>query len=108
MTGKKFDTDKTRISLLLDFSKSLEAVAELAEFGAEKYVAGSWKLVPKGEKRYTDAMLRHLFAEQDSLRDDESEMLHATAVAFNALARLHFVLEHDPNRLIPNIDENEA
>lgn len=95
-TGMKYDQDKVRMSLVIDgFADSLFEVGKIATFGAEKYAAHSWKGVPDGLERYTDAMYRHLNAEaQGEEMDDESEMMHAAHTAWNALARLHFLLEN--------------
>jgi hypothetical protein len=38
-------------------------------------------------------MLRHLVQEEDFLFDDESKLLHASHIAFNALARLYFIIQ---------------
>jgi len=92
-TGIKFDNTKPELEILLEFSNQLIEVGKLAELGAKKYSKENWKHVLHGEERYTSAMLRHLLAEKDEAYDPETMMLHATAVAWNALARLHFIME---------------
>lgn len=88
--GKKYDTAKPRMDLLLDFSRSLNAIAELCTIGAEKYTPHGWLDVEGGEARYTAAMLRHLFTDEEV--DDDTSVLHDTAVAWNALTRLELKL----------------
>jgi hypothetical protein len=97
--------EKPKAGLLLGFSKSLQAVAELATIGAAKYEANSWQNVQDGEEVYTDAMLRHLLDEGAEVYDKETSILHATAVAFNALARLHFILQHRPNKNVSQTNQ---
>jgi len=67
---------------------------ELGTFGATKYTRGGWQSVPDGINRYTAAMGRHHLLESidASSIDPETELLHATAVAWNALARLELIL----------------
>ena len=55
----------------------------------------NWKLVDNGRDRYTNALLRHLVQEDDNLMDDESKLLHASHIAFNALARLYFIMQEE-------------
>lgn len=90
--GAKADAGKAPLEMLSQFASPLEEVAKLLQFGAEKYTRGGWKYVVDGKERYTSAMLRHLFREEDELVDPETNLYHATAVAWNALARLHFII----------------
>lgn len=92
--GKKFDKGKPRLAeMITDFREPLTEVARIWAFGAEKYDKGNWRYVSEGKDRYSNAMLRHLLAESDRAVDDESLLLHAAHVAWNALARLHFILQ---------------
>ena len=92
--GIKYDTGKPRIAeMIIDFSDSLVEVSKVWSFGADKYTKSNWKKVDNAIDRYTNAMLRHLIAETDQLRDSESELMHAAHVAWNALARLHFIIQ---------------
>ena len=95
--GAKLDAGKIMAgSILLQFAKALEEVAEVGTCGANKYSLGGWKSVDEGERRYTDAMLRHLFKEEtEGLMDSDLPVKHAAQVAWNALARLHFIIEAD-------------
>ena len=93
--GAKLDAGKPRVGLVLGgFPKALRAVSRLGTSGADKYSPDGWKHVPGGIPRYTDAMLRHYLDEADGeRRDGQTGELHATAVAWNALARLELILE---------------
>ena len=93
-SGAKLDAGKNRIHLVLSgFSNALQVVSEVGTFGAKKYTDHGWLTVPSGIDRYSDAMLRHYFKEQSGeLIDEDSEMLHAAHLAWNALARLELLL----------------
>jgi hypothetical protein len=93
--GAKVDAGKPRVDLVLgDFAEALLAVSEVGTFGAAKYTDGGWKDVPKGFKRYSDAMLRHyLYEKVGETSDRDSGLLHAAHLAWNALARLQFMLK---------------
>lgn len=91
--GAKLDADKPRVGLvLLGFPRALLAVSTVGTYGARKYTDNGWKSVTNGLDRYTDAMLRHLLQEEIEPYDNESELLHAAHVAWNALARLELLL----------------
>lgn len=91
--GSKLDNGKVMADLLQDFNKALIAVAEIATFGANKYSRGGWKEVPDGYNRYSAAMLRHWLSEPEEDLDQDSGLLHAAHLAWNALARLQFLLK---------------
>lgn len=97
VAGAKDDSGKNRVGLVFSgFAESLEAVARVGTFGANKYTPYGWLEVPNAEERYTDAMLRHYLKERTELFDTGeggSMELHAAAVAWNALARLHFIIQ---------------
>ena len=92
--GVKYDAGKPRYGLVLGgFSRALERVVQVGTFGANKYRDDGWLSVPGGPGRYTDAMLRHHFAEACGEElDGESGMLHAAHRAWNALAVLELKL----------------
>ena len=93
-TGIKFDQDKPRLAeMITDFASELEELCKVWTFGANKYSKSNWKLVENGKERYSNALLRHLMAENVNLYDKESSLLHASHIVFNALARLHFILK---------------
>jgi hypothetical protein len=92
--GIKHDSGKLRLAeMMQDFREPLSAVCRVWEFGADKYEKSNWQKVDNALDRYTNAMLRHLMEEQASDYDRESYLLHAAHVAWNALARLHFILK---------------
>lgn len=97
--GAKLDHGKAPLyrGVIQYFPRALNAVAHLSQFGAEKYSWHGWSAVDDGINRYTDALARHLFDEVvEGAFDDGpggSGELHATAVAWNALARLEKILE---------------
>lgn len=102
--GIKFDSGKLRLAeMIQDFRLPLSAVCRIWEFGADKYAKSNWKKVDNAIDRYTNAMLRHLLEEEAKPFDDESELLHAAHVAWNALARLHFIMHEKglPVRMRP-------
>lgn len=89
--GAKLDAHKPRTGLvLLDFSHALTEVAHVGTFGATKYTDHGWLSVPNGRERYTDALFRHLLANEPY--DPDSGLLHAAHAAWNALARLELQL----------------
>ncbi len=102
-TGAKLDAGKVRPSLIIGgMPRAMLAVARVGTYGAEKYTEDGWRDVPDGIKRYTDAMDRHRLQEAVAPCDDESGLLHAAHLAWNALARLELMLlelmlsaEHD-------------
>jgi len=95
--GAKLDAGKNRMGLvLLAFAPALIEVSKVGTYGATKYSENGWKSVENGVPRYTDAMFRHLFAEASGeLKDKDTELLHAAHAAWNALARLTFILEEN-------------
>lgn len=97
--GLKYDAGKPRLAeMFIDFQDSMVELSKVWAFGANKYDKANWKLVDDALNRYTNAMLRHLIAEEQSALDDESHMLHAAHVAWNALVRLHFVIENEKHK----------
>ncbi len=92
--GAKLDAGKNRLGLVLfGFARALQAVGEVGTYGANKYTDNGWEQVPDGERRYTDALLRHLLREASGeLSDPDTGFLHAAHTAWNALARLDLTL----------------
>jgi hypothetical protein len=93
--GAKLDSGKPMAGVLLDFGLALLEVAKVGTFGAKKYSRGGWQHVPDGVNRYTDALMRHLLAEQGESHDHESGLLHAAQAAWNSLARLELMLRQE-------------
>ena len=94
--GAKLDAGKAPVvrGALHYFPRAITAVAQLSLIGANKYSWKGWESVADGINRYGDAMGRHeLRIEGDyTKRDDDTGVLEATAVVWNALARLELVL----------------
>ena len=90
--GIKYDTGKPRIyEMIEDFKEPLTEVAKVWAFGADKYAKHNWAYVDNAEDRYSNALLRHML--EGDTRDDESGLLHASHTAWNALARLYFIIQ---------------
>lgn len=98
-TGAKLDANKNRLGLVLfGFSRALQEVGKVGTYGAKKYSDNGWIEVPDGERRYTDAMLRHLMREATGEeRDPDTGLHHAAHAAWNALARLDLALRKASN-----------
>jgi hypothetical protein len=97
--GAKLDAGKNRLGLVLfGFARALQAVGEVGTYGANKYTDNGWMQVPDGERRYTDALLRHLMREATGEEHDpDTDLHHAAHVAWNALARLDLILRRASN-----------
>lgn len=92
--GIKYDSGKAKIGeMLVSFKKSLLEVCKVYEFGFNKYGKDNFKNVENGYTRYTNAMIRHLLKEDSEIYDEETELLHASHCAWNALARLEMLLK---------------
>ena len=96
--GIKYDDTKPRLAeMIQDFALPLEALCRVWEFGADKYGKSNWKFLAGGEERYLNALLRHITAIEQGELDDESGLPHASHIAFNSLAYLHYVLQRRNN-----------
>lgn len=107
--GAKLDHGKSPVmrGFLQYFPRAVLAVAGLSLYGANKYSWAGWRSVPDGVGRYGDAIGRHSVKEAiEGLYDLEvkndprypADILHATAVAWNALARLELLLEEQEKK----------
>lgn len=97
LPGAKLDKNKLNIySLFIQyFPDAIKEVTKVSIYGANKYTPFGWKKVTNGFTRYTDALLRHLLEETKETIDPETNLLHAAQVAWNALARLQLLVEHN-------------
>lgn len=88
--GAKLDAGKNRLGLVLGgFALALQEVGKVGTFGAAKYTDNGWVDVPNGSGRYTDALYRHLMANQvGQALDADSGLAHLAHAAWNALAVL--------------------
>jgi hypothetical protein len=93
--GAKLDANKPKIvkGVLQYFPRAINEVAKVSEFGATKYTWKGWQDVKDGIERYTDALGRHILAEEiEGPITDDSGLLHASHIAWNSLARLELIL----------------
>lgn len=101
VAGAKLDAGKISVTrgCLHYFPLALMAVAELSCIGAKKYSWKGWESVSDGINRYGDAMGRHelRIAGDYTRRDSDTGVLEASAVAWNALARLELILRETEN-----------
>lgn len=103
--GAKLDFGKAPVArgAIKYFPRALIAVAMLSLYGSEKYSWAGWAKVDDGINRYDDAIARHMVGEAIEGELDEAwlnvgkEVRHATAVAWNALARLELILQEEEN-----------
>ena len=99
--GTKGDSGKIAVcrGALHYFPRAISAIAELSQIGARKYSWKGWQDVPDGIHRYGDALARHELCIEDdySRRDRDTGVLEATAVAWNAVARLELILREKEN-----------
>ena len=87
--GLKYDTGKLQYSLIPP--ETTQALAEVLNFGARKYAPDNWRLLEHGERRYLDAMYRHLQAYRLGESHDPESGLHHLSHALTNLAFLHYL-----------------
>lgn len=107
--GKKYDQGKAPVDqgLLQYFPRALELIAQISQYGAEKYKVPysdkNWERVENGEGRYRDAAGRHITREAiEGLYDPESGKLHLAHRGWNTLAALELLA-----RRLEAQDQNE-
>ena len=101
--GRKFDGGKLQYGLIPP--NALKATVEILTFGAEKYEPDNWKKVPDAERRYFDAMQRHLWAWKSGEQNDQETGKNHLA---HALCCLMFLYEHDTIDFLNNGEVNET
>lgn len=91
--GKKFDGGKLPIyqGVIDYFPQAIQGAAESSQFGAVKYDVPysdkNWAKVENAERRYLDALMRHLMDYLDGEKyADDSKLSHISAFVWNALA----------------------
>ena len=101
--GAKLDAGKPRPALVLGgFARALLAVTRIGTYGATKYTDNGWQEVPNGETRYDDAKLRHWLTEKSDIEcDPDTQELHASHEAWNALARLDLIIRRKEQQALP-------
>lgn len=87
--GMKFDNGKLLYSLIPP--ETLQALAEVLTYGANKYAPNNWQLVENGETRYLDALFRHLEAFRSGETHDPESGLHHLAHVLTNVAFLHYI-----------------
>ena len=96
--GRKFDSDKPEYGLIPPHT--LEELATVLTVGAKKYARENWKYVPEAERRYFDALQRHLWAWKRGERFDLESGRHHLG---HAAACLFFLCEHDMGKANPDL-----
>lgn len=88
--GKKFDLGKPEYGLIPPHA--LHEMVKVLTAGAQKYSRNNWQKVPEGERRYFDAMERHIWAFKRGEKLDPEDNLHHLA---HAACCLFFLYEKD-------------
>lgn len=98
--GAKLDLGKTRLALVLGgFAEALQEVGEVGTKGAQTYTDNGWKQVENGIARYSDAALRHWFADLMGEKfDKKSTQRHLAHLAWNVLALLTLTIKEEKSR----------
>ncbi|MBR5304908.1 MAG: hypothetical protein IKU37_08810 [Candidatus Gastranaerophilales bacterium] len=91
--GIKHDAGKPKIAdMIFDYKVQLLELCKVFEYGTKTYGLGNWKELEDGKERFTNAMMRH-FLSEDEVYDEETGLLHASQVFYNAGARLYYILK---------------
>ena len=86
--GRKFDAGKQEYGLIPPYA--LDELATILTIGAQKYDRDNWRFVNNGERRYFDAMQRHIWAWKRGERTDPESGRHHLG---HAMANLFFLYE---------------
>jgi len=90
--GIKNDEGKLLAGLVIqDFGLALLQVSGVGTYGADKYAPKNWLLVEGGERRYFDALMRHLLLAETEENDPETGISHLSHVAWNILAVVELI-----------------
>ena len=85
----RFNTNKARLSYILQFPHVLEAIARIMEFGATKYEDGNWKKGGKPDAEYLNSGMRHLTEWVNHKKfDPDSGCAHLGMAIWNLMALL--------------------
>jgi hypothetical protein len=95
--GAKLDAGKPKPGLVIGgFANALSEVVKVGTYGASKYTEDGWMFVENADKRYMDAMYRHLLEHHKGYEfDEESGLSHLAHAAWNLLAVLAFDCEKE-------------
>lgn len=102
--GSKLDAGKPTVlqDVLEYFPDALVAVGDISAYGAKKYTRFGWHSVADGVRRYTEALVRHVFkltkeeweeVPSPSGTGPDAKLLHRAQIAWNALASLQLWME---------------
>lgn len=92
----KFDNGKLQYSLVPTIA--IKSLAEVLTFGASKYAPNIWQKVNDGERRYLDALYRHLEAYRSGEKiDNDSGLSHLKHAITNLSFLLHFEEQKEKN-----------
>lgn len=86
--GVKYDEGKPEYSLMPQ--DALHETVRVLTYGAKKYSPDNWKRVPDLQKRYFDALQRHIYAYQSGETLDPESGLHHLA---HASCCINFMLQ---------------
>ena len=96
--GLKYDDGKLQYGLIPPIAT--KSLAQVLTFGAAKYAPNSWQTVQDGERRYLDALYRHLEAYRSGeSTDSESGLSHLAHAITNVAFLLHFEQEKATNAI---------
>lgn len=85
--GLKYDGNKLPYELIP--FKCIDAIVEIQQYGARKYLPNSWQHVKNGKQRYLAATLRHIsLRQQGQIYDKESGKPHL----YHALCSLMYAV----------------
>jgi len=99
--GLKYDDGKLQYGLIPPIAT--KSLAQVLTFGAAKYAPNSWQTVQDGERRYLDALYRHLEAYRTGeSTDSESGLPHLAHAITNVAFLLHFEQEKAINAINAN------
>ena len=99
--GLKYDDGKLQYGLIPPIAT--RSLAQVLTFGAAKYAPNSWQTVQDGERRYLDALYRHLEAYRTGeSTDSESGLSHLAHAITNVAFLLHFEQEKATNAINAN------
>ena len=99
--GLKYDDGKLQYGLIPTIAT--KSLAQVLTFGAAKYAPNSWQTVQDGERRYLDALYRHLEAYRSGeSTDSESGLSHLAHAITNVAFLLHFEQEKATNAINAN------
>lgn len=106
MNGIKHDLGKPMWDLLP--LRTVSKIVDVLTFGAHKYSAGNWQLVPNAKERYFAALLRHLERWQSGEKTDfESGLSHLAHAGCCLLFLLWFEDEIPSNQSLVSSDSKD-